>query len=216
FLGFGRTPQDVSDGTRKDLQERGAALAAMSAQGLQFIEMIQDDPAILSRVGAIPRAFESLSSELQAIGDLFGITKRELDSYDFKGFSAQSTAFKSLMLDFAVTYAATQGQTNRSLSDKDFERFLTIVGSDIRNPDAFVANMMRKSQRSFNLIHQRLQGFNYESAFGPFARFNPDPEQRRAAERKALIEQYPTLIFDDSDFPTEDEERESVEFDVER
>ena len=197
-LGFGKSPDDVAAETKKGLQERGAILAAMSEQGLDFIHMIEENPTLLSSTGAIPRGLANISAELQAAAQLSGLTKRELSHYDFKGFAAQSTAFKNLLLDFAVTYAATQGQTNRSLSDKDFDRFLQIVGSDIRNPNAFIANMdalMRKSQKAFNIMHRRLQGFEYEDAFGAFARFEADPNERRRKERESLLENYPGLIF---------------------
>jgi len=197
-LGFGKSPDDVASETKQGLQERGAVLAAMSDQALTFIHAIEENPNLLSSTGAISRGLANVSSELQAASSLLGMTKRELSHYDFKGFDAQSTAFKNLLLDFAVTYAATQGQTNRSLSDKDFDRFLQIVGSDIRNPNAFIANMdalMRKSHRAFNIMHDRLQGFNYEDSFGAFARFEPDPAERSKKEREALLEKYPGLIF---------------------
>ncbi len=46
-----------------------------------------------------------------------------IENYDFGSFAAHSTAFKSTLMNFALTYAASQGQSNRALSDKDFEKW---------------------------------------------------------------------------------------------
>jgi hypothetical protein len=195
FKGFGRTPDDVANQTAQDMQERGALIAAMSDQAVTMMNQVVDEPAMISKVGVVPRFLENMSAELSAIGQGFGLTWESadpLEDFDFGGFAAHSTAFKNVLLDFAITYAATQGQSNRALSDKDFDRFLKIVGSDISNPNAFIFNMaslMSKTQRSFNIMHNRLQGFPYEAAFGSFARFELDSDKRRDAFINQLKEE---------------------------
>lgn len=204
FKGYGRLPDDVASETAQDMQERGAIIAAMSDQAVRFIEEVIAEPEIISKVGAIPRGLANISAELKASASLFGLTwenPNALEDFDFGGFEAHSTSFKNLLMDFAITYAATQGQTNRALSDKDFDRFLKIVGSDISNPEAFIFNMsqlMNKSQRAFNIMHNRLQGFPYEAKFGNFAKFEPKSDERRKLFLKALQAKY------ELDIPTGD------------
>jgi len=202
FLGYGKTPDDVAENSKDDLQTEGALLAAMSDQAVNLMNIVRSDGTILSFMkGKAVRGFEIMSAELKAITDQTKLVWEDgvnVDTLDFGDFASQSTAFKNLMMDFAVTYAATQGQSNRSLSDKDFDRFLKIVGAGELNPKAFIVNMsalMAKSHRAFNIRHDRLQGFNYESTFGSFARFEFEDEAVRQQFKDELLNSYPDLEF---------------------
>lgn len=199
----GRTPSDVTDDTKQDLLAQGAAVKNLTRRAGDFISQVEADPRILSKIGALDRFAENVSAELRAAAQFSGIRRLDLDTYDFQGFAAQSTTFKNMLVDFAVAYAASKGIKGRDLSNQEFQKFLSIVGSDISNPVAFIQNMstlVNNVQQDFLTTWDHLQVLPsggavpaYEDTYGSFTKFDTEQKDIRNTIIKSLQERYPEL-----------------------
>ena len=111
--------------------------------------------------------------------------KKELDLQGMFGDLAKSAEFRSTILSLAYLAAAANGQTGRTLSDRDLAFHLNILGSPreggIRTPEATVAAMTGWFNKMLNGTSIKMQeleksslGSDYRKAFN-----NPTPWAER-------------------------------------
>lgn len=200
---WGRTSTDVKLKYQKELLPEGAAIHALSETMVLAMEMVEADQNIISGVAVLPKIWNTLQSEVEALAGGLGLTVRPLKDYDpwfeANGLGERSTAFKNMITTMALGLAASHGQTGRSLSDKDFDRFLVIAGVGIKDGATFITSLnqaMLGSQRQFNTRYSIMTSDlatgvigNWEAEHGAFPKFGSDMSKKE--ESKDWITMHP-------------------------
>lgn len=189
---LGRTPSDIANSTRDELIISGASVEAASQTAAFMIKKILEDERILTDSKAVANLVADVSAEFKTLMSASGMSLKSggIDSYNFRSLSSRSREFKGLILDLALMAAAARGQSGRSLSDKDLDRFLDRVGADIADPAAFMLNistLINGLQRDHNIMYVRLQGVPNPH---PFTRIVLDQKQMNDQEKKEMTDQY--------------------------
>lgn len=142
---WGQTRPDIKLKMQQKLLPEGANIHAVSEQMVTMMQMVMKDQNILTGAARIPAAVDGIISELSTLAGGLGWTSRPLTEYEpwfeANGLGGRSIAFKNMITSVALGIAAMSGQEGRSLSDKDFDRFLGIAGADISDGSNFITNL---------------------------------------------------------------------------
>ena len=198
---WGRTATDVKLKYQQELLPEGAAIHALSETMVLAMEMVEADQNIISGVAVLPKAWNTIQSEVEALAGGLGLTVRPLKDYDpwfeANGLGERSTAFKNMITTMALGLAASHGQSGRSLSDKDFDRFLTIAGVGIRDGATFITSLnqaMLGSQRQFSTRYSIMTSDlaagvigNWEAEHGAFPQFGSGMTKEEEAKNFVTI-----------------------------
>jgi len=184
---WGRTEPDVKLSYLKKLEPEGAQIHAMSGAAVRLMELVADDPGIITGAARIPAAFNKIGAEINALAGELGWSREKIETgkydaaFERLGLGSKSVAFKNLLTDWTLMLAAASGQEGRSLSDKDFDRFLTISGTDISDAPTFIFNMnslMVAKQRQFEDRYTSLTlGDNWAASHGAFPQYGSNADK---------------------------------------
>ena len=155
----GLTPEDLAVEYREDASENYANVENMSVLFNQMVQSVIANPLIITNVSAIPKIAAKIGAELGALAALSGMTHKPIDEYDWGSLASESNVLKGMFLDAAVVSARADGQTARSLSDRDLQLFLDRVGRDISDVPSFVKNLDNLAKRHQREFFTRYRAF---------------------------------------------------------
>jgi len=157
-LGFGGTKTQI--GKQKiDLQNSEIATRQALATAKDMKAAVLKDPKILGLSGAFERNLTGFVTQAKNFSELSGIKiSASLDpskySFDKAGIGAQNAVFKANVVKLAFAAASAAGQTARSVSDKDVQRFIDEIGGSLQDPKQFAAvidNFTSGLERDFRI-----------------------------------------------------------------
>ena len=136
--------------------------------GFDLVKLIREGgEAATSGAGAFASGVNNLRATVVGFAQLSGVktdtfedgtstinmdTKAEGIFKEMKIAATLNAQQKSLITNLAFTAAAASGQSGRSISDKDFERFVKEIGGSIKDPDIFegvINKFMERLNKNF-------------------------------------------------------------------
>lgn len=153
----------VTSGEAEKLRESEIATTNTLESAIDLIELIKEGgPEALSSPGMFASTVLSLRSQTTGFAKQFGVITDKFESgadtttADSKaegifvklGVSATINAqIKSVIVNLAFAAAAASGQTGRSVSDRDYERFVKELAAGAADPGIFISVIEKFSER---------------------------------------------------------------------
>jgi hypothetical protein len=147
--------------------ERMEATLASTANALdaydKMTKLVDENPNALGWSGRLIAKADTIVSGLKNLGQTLAQAEGreanasvDIGDYDwgkFEKVASQSEKMKSLVLQLAYAQAAATGDSSRSLSDRDVQNQIDIIGGQITNPNTFKALM----QQNREILVQKLE-----------------------------------------------------------
>lgn len=186
------TPDEFSVSKKEFGELRASEISTLNAMQIsdRLIQQVQVNPDVLSVGGTISVTLDTLKSQAESLARISGIpikASSDPSKYDFSHLenTAQNTAgFRSNVTAMAFAAAAASGQTGRSVSNRDVQRFIDQVGGGAGSPAQFAAAMgetRRFLEMNFKNRYRVLTGKDYEGPIG-----GPPSNAKTAAEIEGM------------------------------
>lgn len=149
--------------TEADLRGMEASTRSFIHTANDAIELIQNTPDVNTFTGRAAGLVNDLQAEANALGRSMGLdfNAETLDpsahSETFDNLGIQSQRMRSMITSLAFQAAAASGQTGRSVSDRDVQRFIREVGAQASDPRAFeqvLKDVSNRVSRRFRITHE--------------------------------------------------------------
>lgn len=208
---LGRTQFDIPRKLQSDLLTQEADVRTLVRVGNEIIDKVIANPGAFTDVARFASWLENIEAELTQIGNYISldpdaVTSKEgvtIEGHTYDevladlGFTEISQEVRNALLHFTVIFAAANGQSNRALSDKDFEIFRGIAGGNLKNPAAFINNMnelMRRSVDRFETMYGVINRESFKDSGKPPIIAVRDPKAQKKALTDALNTTYGTQL----------------------
>jgi hypothetical protein len=159
------------------------------------IALLEESPDVNTFVGRAASIANSLKAEGQAIARAAGVEFDEsiLDpsnySSEFEDLGINNRRLQGIITSGAFQAAAASGQTGRSVSDKDMQRFIGEFGANASDPQAFAATLRDSVNRTVRNLRNRSQEL-YGEDLGEDITFMGEPigfTQAEIQERQTVL-----------------------------
>jgi len=161
------------------LSEQKVAVQNFAQMARSTMDVINAQPSALAVGGKLSATVNNLAADLRSFAQAFGVRTDIIQSADkalrfesnqhydpktalptddigklaeptFRSLGIANAALKSDIINLAFAAAAANGQTGRSVSDRDFEAALREIGAGSRDPDTFKFVLQRVANRMNN------------------------------------------------------------------
>ena len=141
-------PGAFGGGTKKENEELNAAQIATTnavRNTYRLQDLIRDNPDALTATGRGVSISRAMANEAEAVARTFGVeipeglndAARYVSTFEELGID--NARARGMLTNLAYTAAAANGQSGRSVSDRDVKRFLERIGGGYLDPQARVA-----------------------------------------------------------------------------
>jgi hypothetical protein len=151
-----------------DLKASEGAVKSFNSVAARITDLVKQNPDINTMVATGSGFIAGLAQEAAALGTALGVPKEVFDpaSYQaaFRELGIEDAAMQSLVTSLAYQAAQASGQSGRSASNADVQRFIRQIGANRSDPQAF----MRAIEETAKTVNDQYR-FTYESMHGkPF------------------------------------------------
>lgn len=167
---------NISPQERRTIQDQQIAASNFVSTARDTLQLIQQNPDANTLVGNIASFVNNLQAEAKAAGRAAGFEFEEdiLDpsryEQTFDDLGILNDRLKSLFVSLSFQAAMASGQSGRSVSDRDVERFLRQVGEQSSDPRALAAvltDIATRTVRNFKEGYRvRTGGQEFEGDLG--------------------------------------------------
>lgn len=152
-----------------------ARQAIESANDIQ--RLVAGRPDLLGVAGRIARLTDDVAAQAVGLANLTGLNvtaSRDPSAYaeafrEMGGTAAESAQVQSAIVNMAFAAAAASGQSGRSVSDKDVERFVKEIGASTSSPNTFISvleSFKERVDRNYQIAAEETLGERQESLLG--------------------------------------------------
>jgi len=165
------SPDQFTSSERTFLRTAQGTVGSFVSQANNIINAVTENPNVNTAVGKLSSVFNNIAQEADAALSLVNPDFNR-GSFLKKNKLGQQTAEMQSML-FAVTFEAAKAvadQQGRAVTEKDVERFMTIVGADSADSEVLIANLERIKRQlvgEFKSAYQITYGVPFEGRFEP-------------------------------------------------
>ncbi len=138
----------------KDLAEAEINVRSFVSTTDDALKMLQDNPDINTFVAKSAGIVNDLKQEAKSLGRNLGMKfdpghlEPEAHKGQFDALGIKNRQMQSLITSLAFQAAAASGQSGRSISNKDIERFIAEIGATSSDPRAFEAVLKDVRERT--------------------------------------------------------------------
>lgn len=136
------------------LRDAEVATRSLVATAQDAIDLLRKNPNANTMTAGVARFANDLQQEATAFASNMGLDIEEgaLDPSNYEGefqeLGIENAQMKSLLTSLAFQAAAASGQTGRSVSDRDVQRFIKEVGAQNADPMAFAQTLRDVANRA--------------------------------------------------------------------
>jgi flagellin-like hook-associated protein FlgL len=179
--------RDLGNATERQMENllntKSATMVAIG-ETINLINDLQDSPNANTAIAKLSGNVADIGQEMRALFPALNENLINLNSYSgyFDELNIQSQEMRSKMFGLALRVAAATGLgTGRSLTDKDIENALRMIGANRSDPGAIINNLESIIDRLENAYQ-----IQYEVVTGNPFTFNLDP--RSATESSSVAQ----------------------------
>jgi len=148
-----------------DLQEFEIATRQALSTANELKNTVAETPEALGASGELTKTLEGWANQARNFANITGVevaASLDPNKYDFEkaGIGSQNAVLKSNAVKLAFAAASASGQTGKSVSDKDVERFLEQIGAGLQSPkqfsrviDSFTNGLKKDFRIRYNVIN---------------------------------------------------------------
>ena len=164
--------------SKKEMADlRGAEVATRNAirNTYRLQDLIKDDPDALTATGRGVSIARAMANEAEAVARTFGVEIPEglndaaRYASTFETLGVDNARARGMLTNLAYTAAAANGQSGRSVSDRDVKRFLERIGGGYMDPQARVAvldDFVEEIAEGYKVRHSVVANEPYQGDLG--------------------------------------------------
>lgn len=178
-----------------ELVQKRIALEKMITTGNIFIDNVSKGGAQLGTVGAVVRGYDSIIAQTKAAYESAGWSSKPVDDYKWPtGLASASASTKSLALTLTMARLASEGQTGRSVTDRDLQLFKIdesgSPGQMLETMKTIINTGIANYYSEQNILADQY-GLDKEDKFNaPFSYFGNAKQRKLYEENQKLLTKY--------------------------
>ena len=152
---------------KQKMDALGSNVSEMEFIGNEIISKMKENPNILNVAGGLSRLTDSLKEQTLGLAqEVFNIevtASQDINQYDWSKApaAAKSAEMQTNLLNLAVASAASFGDSGKSLSDKDVQRYIDMIGGSTGSRtqlEARIKAVIRSGKRRYVTQYKQTHG----------------------------------------------------------